>query len=197
MTADHRRIRVRSRVGPVGGALLMLAALVAQPARAQTGLGDRRADTATVPVRRSAYDPGYLIAEAAAGAACAVGASLILMRAGAATIGPHGGEDPGMLGAMIGFSVGLWAGSAAGVHVVARHAGLPARYWDALAGSVSATLALGLLHLDPDEPTAWLLVYAVPTIGAVVTSSVASATRMRPVVRPALGGVDVGLELAF
>jgi len=162
---------------------VMLAGVLAHAAEAQSA--------------RRAFDPGVLVAETAAGAALAVGASLVLMRAGAVTIGPHGGEDPGLLGAMIGFSVGLWAGSAAGVQLVARRSGLPAQYWDALVGSVSATLVLGLLHLDPDDPAAWVLVYAVPTVGAVATSSVGSATRMRPLIRPAIGGVDVGIELAF
>ena len=174
--------------------LLMLAAVVG-PA-SLCGQSER---APAVPGARpgSAFATDRLAAEAASGAFLGCVASLGFAWAGAHLLGPHGGEDPGLLGALTGLAVGVMAGSALGVHLVARSAGLPARYWDALAGAVSGTLALGLLPLDADEPTFWVAVYGVPTLAAVLTSSIGTASRMRPVVRPVDSGLDVGVAVAF
>ena len=143
------------------------------------------------------FSPAPLAAQAMSGAVVAGLASWGLAVVGAAVLGPQGGEDPGVLGAMTGFAVGVAAGSALGVHLAARGMGLPVRYWEALAGSVSGTLALGLLHVDPDAAAFWALVYGVPTVGAVVTSSLAASSRVQPVVRPAADRVDIGVAVSL
>lgn len=158
--------------------------------------GQQQSRTVEAAVHAAA-DPGVLAAEAVSGAAVGLLASLGLAYAGAAILGPHGGEDPGMLGAVTGFLLGMAVGSAVGVHFTARTFGLPARFSEALGGALSGTLALGLLPLDADEPTFWVAVYGMPALGAVLASTLGSESRMRPIVRPADDGVGVGLSVAF
>lgn len=138
-----------------------------------------------------------MLAETLSGAFIGVVASWGCAFMGAAVLGPHGGEDPGLMGALTGFMIGAAAGSALGVHLAARGFGLPASYWEALAGGVSGALALMVLPLDADRPAFWVMVYGAPVLGAVLASSIGSASRIRPVVRPAAGAVELGMAVAF
>jgi len=138
-----------------------------------------------------------MFAETLAGAFVGVIASRGCAWIGAAALGPHGGEDPGLAGALTGFMVGAAAGTALGVHLAARGFGFPASYWEALAGGVAGTLALGALPLDADRPTFWVLVYGAPALGAMLASSIGSASRIHPVMRAANRGIDVGVAVTF
>jgi hypothetical protein len=147
--------------------------------------------------QRSAFAGDYVAAESASGALMAFGLSFGFAVAGGAVLGPHGGEDPGLVGAVSGFFAGAAVGSALGVHMAARLLKLPARFWEALGGGVAGTLLCLALPLDADEPSFWVSAYALPVVGAILASSAGSASRMRPTVAPAPGGLRLGLSVAF
>lgn len=149
-------------------------------------------------VEHRAFQSEPMLVEAAAGLLVGVGTSMVLARVGATVLGPRGGEDPGLAGAMVGFAAGLTVGTALGVHAVARAYGLPARYEEAAAGALAGVLLVPALPIDIDHRASILAVFAVPTVGAVLASSAGSASRWTgPVVRPAPGGVGVEMSVAF
>jgi hypothetical protein len=165
--------------------VLMLGSLVTSSAKAQQG---SHAPFASEP----------MLAEFAAGAAMAFGMSLGMARMGATVLGPHGGEDPGLAGAVVGFAAGLVLGSSLGVHLVARGYGLPARYEEAVAGGLAGVLLLPALPIDLDRAGTWLAIYALPTATAVLASALGSSSRaVRPAARALREGIGVGVEVAF
>lgn len=173
--------------------LLVVVTLSSRSAAAQTPAGNP-----VLPDRPvSAMAGERLVGEALAGALLAVTASWGFAWAGAEILGPHGGEDPGLEGAVAGFLVGTTIGASTGVHLAARGFGLPASYWEALGGAVAGSLALLVLPLDADEPSFWAAVYGLPIAGAVLTSSIGSQTRMRLSAHPVAGGVGMHLTLSF
>jgi len=178
-----------------GTALLIVVALLG-PGTTHAQERRDRTEAAACP----AYAPAsatVLTAEALSGAAVGLLASWGLAYAGAAILGPHGGEDPGLAGALTGFLVGTVVGSALGVQLTARAFGMPALYYEALGGALAGTLALGMLPLDMDQPIFWVVVYGVPAFGAVMASTLGSQSRLGPVVRPTGDGVGIGLRVAF
>jgi len=152
---------------------------------------------AAVAAQRSAFAGDYVAAETASGALMALGLSVGFALVGSAVVGPHGGEDPGLVGAVGGFFAGAAVGSAVGVHLAARTLKLPARFWEALGGGAAGTLLVLALSLDPDEPSFWIGAYALPVAGAILGSSLGSASRMRPTVAPAPGGLRLGFAVPF
>ena len=147
--------------------------------------------------QRSPLAGDYVAAETASGALMAFGLSIGFAWAGSAVLGPHDGEDPGLVGAVSGFFAGAAVGSALGVHLAARTLKLPARFWEALGGGVAGTMLFLALPLDADEPSFWVGAYALPIAGAILASSAGSASRMRPTVAPAPGGLRLGLAVPF
>jgi hypothetical protein len=180
---------------PRGAVPLLIVALLGPG----TTHAQARPDVAETPVCQ-AYapaSPAAMTAEMLSGAAVGLLASWGLAYAGAAILGPHGGEDPGLVGAVTGFFVGTAVGSALGVHLTARALGLPARYSEALGGALAGTLMLGALPLDADAPIFWVAVYGVPVFGAVMASTLGSQSRIGTVMQPTREGVGVGLRFAF
>jgi hypothetical protein len=170
------------RVIPV---ILMLGSWATSSARAQPG---SPAPFASEPI----------LAEAAAGAVMAFGMSLGMARLGSELLGPKGGEDPGLAGALVGFAAGLTLGASLGVHLVARGYRLPARYEEALAGALAGVLLLPAVPIDLDRAGTWVAIFAVPTATAVIASSLGSSSRtVRPSARALRNGIGVGVELAF
>jgi len=165
--------------------MMMLGWLAASAARAQPG---SHAPFASEPV----------LAEVTAGALMAFGMSLGMARLGATVLGPNGGEDPGLAGGLVGFAAGLVLGSSLGVHLVARGFGLPARYEEAAAGALAGVLLLPALPIDFDRAGTWIAIYAVPTLTAVLASSLGSSSRaVRPTARALPDGIGVGVEVGF
>lgn len=165
--------------------ILMLGSWARSSARAQPG---SPAPFASEPI----------LAEAAAGSLMALGMSLGMAHVGSALLGPKGGEDPGLAGALVGFAAGLVLGSSLGVHLVARGYRLPARYEEALAGALAGVLLLPAVPIDLDRAGSWIAIFAVPTATAVIASGLGSSSRtVRPCARALQRGIGVGVELAF
>jgi hypothetical protein len=128
----------------------------------------------------------------------AFGMSLGMAWLGSDLLGPRGGEDPGLAGALVGFAAGLTLGASLGVHLVARGYRLPARYEEALAGALAGVLLLPAVPIDLDRAGTWVAIFAVPTATAVIASSLGSSSRtVRPSARALRNGIGVGVELAF
>jgi hypothetical protein len=109
---------------------------------------------------------------------------------------PSDGEDPGLGGVILGFATGLAVGTSLGVHLVARGRGLPARYVEALGGALAGVLLVPVLpNIDLDQTASVVAIYAVPTVMAVLASSLGSSSRLRPIVRRTRGGVGVGVSV--
>src|SRR5687767_10360965 len=110
------------------------------------------------PAPRSETDrAARLMTEVAIGGAGAAAAGLGFAVLGGSVIGPHGGEDPGLLGIVIGTIVGIPVGSSIGAYLGAKAFGAPARYGDALGGAALGMgtfllLVMPVAQLDPDYP---------------------------------------------
>ena len=172
---------------------LLIALLCARSALAQSPVGVG----ADLEAPASAWAGEKVVGEALAGGLLAVIASWGFAWMGAEILGPHGGEDPGVTGAITGFMVGTAIGASAGVHFAAREFGLPASYWEALGGAVVGSLVLFAVPLDADEVRFWAAVYGLPILGAVAASSIGSQSRMRPTARATTHGIGVGLAVSF
>lgn len=172
--------------------IVVLILLVAQGAVGQGRPQTRRA----VPLSPLQSEP--MLAETAAGLMLGFGTSIMMARVGSTLLGPHGGEDPGLMGGVVGFAVGLALGSSLGVHLAARGYGFPARYEEAAGGALAGVLLLPALPLDIDHPATIIALFAVPTVTAALASSLGSSARWTaPAVRPVGDGVGVGVALAF
>jgi hypothetical protein len=170
---------------------VMMAAGQALAAQPRDGVGPP-------PASRAPFRSEPLVAEAAAGLSLGFVMSWGMARIGATVLGPRGGEDPGLAGAVAGFAAGLALGSSLGVHLVARRCGFPARYAEAAAGAVAGVLLLPALPLDIDRGATWALIYAVPTLMATAASTLGSSSRWTgPAVRPVGTGVGVAMGVTF
>jgi hypothetical protein len=117
---------------------------------------------------------------------------------GARALGPHGGEDPGLMGAVTGFLIGSVVGSSLGVHLVARGWGLPARYYEAAGGALLGTYTLLAIGPDPDHATFWAAAYGLPALGAIAASTLGSwSRRVRPHVQGLDGAAGIGASVGF
>lgn len=140
----------------------------------------------------------------AGGLGAAIG-SVGLAYVGGPVLGPHGGEDPEVVGTLVGFGMGILLGGSLGVHLASRRQGYGTSYGSALGGALLGALALVPLapavHLDLDNAGAWLLVYGAPIGGAVAATVLQSHARSRSRARlsfaPIRGGMRLGAALSF
>jgi len=169
--------------------MIVSAALLAAPAaRAQPVPGAH-------PDRRP-FQSEFVLAETLAGAFMGFGLGWGMARLGADVLGPHGGEDPGLAGALFGFAVGLTVGTSLGVHLAARGYGFPASYIEALGGALAGVLLLPALPAV-NEPLAVIGIFVVPAALSAIASSLGSTSRVRPVAGPDAGGVRLGVAVEF
>lgn len=162
-----------------------------------------RSDSTT---RRGAATPAELfIVQGVAGVAGGAIGAIALGAAGAELIGPHGGEDPGLLGAVVGGLAGLTLGMGAGVSVTARWEGEPSSFWGAAIGAAGGVLLVGalapLLDLDPDYAPLWICLATIPPAAAVLGNrglGMARGPASRLVAGPLRGRrMGLGVSLAF
>lgn len=192
MSALRRRPRGAAVVNPRRLPVAALAIGLLLPG----SLASQAADSAPARVPRSAMAGEVILGEVLAGALLAGGLSWGFAVLGG-KIAPDEGEDPGLVASVTGFLVGTTLGASLGVHLAARAFHLPARYYEALGGAVAGTLVVIALPLDMDEASSWVAVYGLPILGAVLTSSIGSRSRLRVSVQPAAGGAHVGVGFDF
>jgi hypothetical protein len=153
----------------------------------------------TAPPRALATHAALFVLQGIAGVGGGFLGALALGAAGAEVIGPHGGEDPGLMGAFIGGLVGFTLGVGGGVSAMARSQREPSSFARASAGALLGVGLVGALagplHLDPDRAPFWISLATIPPAAAVWVNHAGGNThhdRLRLVARP-LGGGRLGL----
>lgn len=113
-------------------------------------------------------DNGRIMREFFAGVTGGILGSIGFAYAGAAVIGPHGGEDPGLIGAVIGTLFGATVGSSIGVQIAGTAGDETGSYGATLLGSTVGMLTFLLIHPDPDNAPFWIGLYTLPTVGGII-----------------------------
>jgi hypothetical protein len=143
-----------------------------------------------------------LVWQGAAGALGGFLGGFALGAAGAEVIGPHGGEDPGLMGALIGGFAGFVLGTGGGVSGAARLQGEPSSFAGASLGAILGVAVIGALYkplnLDPDYAPVWVCLFTIPPAMAVALNRIMATARAPRslMVRPLSGG-RLGVGSAF
>jgi hypothetical protein len=109
-----------------------------------------------------------------------IAGSFVLALIGAATIGPHNGEDPGLYGAIAGTIVGSTFGSSMGVYLIGNRRDERGSYWATLLGSTVGTVIFLALSQDPDDANFWIALYALPALGGTIGFNESRRHKMHP-----------------
>lgn len=183
-----------------GWVLVLLAVTPVIGARAQD-----RATGDSVPARGAGVHAGLFVLQGIAGVGGGFVGAVALGAAGAVVIGPHEGEDPGLLGRILGGVAGLVLGMGGGVSGMARAQGEPSSFARA---SMGAFLGVGIvaalsepLELDPDYAPLWICLGTIPPALAVLVNHAGGDARAPVaslVARPlAAGRLGLGASLGF
>jgi hypothetical protein len=182
--------------------LIALAALgVAWNAAAAQGTASRDSTGSHAVATRAEL----FIVQGVAGVAGGALGAVALGVAGYEVIGPHGGEDPGELGAMLGALTGLVVGIGGGVSSAAHLQGEPASFARASLGAFVGVLLIGALsrplNLDAHRAPVWICLATIPPATAVLlnhSAGEATGPARHLAVHPLSGNrLGVGVSVGF
>lgn len=155
----------------------------------------RWADIRSVQVKPGArvtgsIKPERIVGELAVGGLSGFVGSLVLSTTAYHMTGPHQGEWDGFGAFVIGGLIGTMVGSSLGVYAIGTAGRDNGSYGATLAGSTLGLLTFFLMPGDPDHQSFWFKLYALPTLGGVIGFNATRKTALTPPTRPRFHGYE-------